>query len=41
MVILLAIISFLPIFLLGIYIYQKDSVKEPKSLLIGLFASVF
>ena len=41
MVILLAIISFLPIFLLGIYIYQKDSVKEPKSLLIGLFASGF
>lgn len=41
MLAVLTIISFLPIFLLGMYIYQKDSVKEPKSLLIGLFASGF
>lgn len=41
MFLLLAIISFLPILLLGIYIYKKDSVKEPKSLLVGLFASGF
>lgn len=41
MFLLLSIISFLPIVLLGIYIYKKDSVKEPKSLLMGLFASGF
>lgn len=39
MILLLILISFLPVFLLGLYIYKKDSVKEPKSLLLGLFAS--
>lgn len=34
-------ISIIPAFLLALYIYNKDSVKEPKSLLIGLFASGF
>lgn len=32
-------ISVLPVFLLGYYIYIKDSEKEPKSLLMGLFGS--
>ena len=39
MIILLILISFLPVFLLGLYIYKKDTEKEPKSLLLGLFAS--
>lgn len=39
MILLLILISFLPVFFLGLYIYKKDSVKEPKSLLLGLFAS--
>lgn len=38
---LLTLISFIPVFLLGLYIYKKDSVREPKSLLIGLFFSGF
>src|SRR5574344_1896391 len=41
MMILLIFISFLPVVLLGLYIYNKDSVKEPRSLLAGLFASGF
>lgn len=41
MVVVLLIVSLLPVFLLGLYIYKKDSAKEPKSLLIGLFASGF
>ena len=41
MVVILLIVSLLPVFLLGLYIYKKDSAKEPKSLLIGLFASGF
>lgn len=32
-------ISFFPVFLLAKYIYNKDSSKESKSLLIGLFTS--
>ena len=43
--ILFTIISFLPVLLLGYYIYKKDSVKEPKTLLTklvlcGLIASL-
>ena len=43
--IMLIIISMLPILLLGFYIYKKDSVKEPGTLLTklflaGLFASI-
>ena len=37
----LIIISFLPVMLLGYYIYEKDTVKEPKRLLIKLFFSGF
>ncbi len=37
----LIIISFLPILLLGYYIYEKDTIKEPKKLLIKLFFSGF
>ena len=29
----------IPVILLGLYIYSKDSVKEPKSLLLILFSS--
>lgn len=39
MTILLILISFLPVFLLAMYIYNKDTDKESKSLLIGLFSS--
>lgn len=39
--VLLLILSFLPVILLGLYIYYKDSEKEPKSLLAILFASGF
>ena len=35
--VLLLIISILPVYLLGRYIYNKDSVKEPKGLIIKLF----
>lgn len=36
---LLIIVSVIPIILLGLYIYNKDTEKEPKSLLIELFSS--
>lgn len=39
MKLLLIIISMIPVILLGFYIYSKDSVKEPKSLLLILFSS--
>lgn len=39
MIFLLLLISIIPVFLLGLYIYKKDSVKEPKSLLMILFSS--
>ena len=39
MKLLLIIISMIPVILLGLYIYNKDSVKEPKSLLLILFSS--
>ena len=35
----LIFLSILPVYLLGRYIYNKDSVKEPKGLLIRLFLS--
>ncbi|MGM9878506.1 MAG: PrsW family intramembrane metalloprotease [Bacilli bacterium] len=41
MTLILLFISIIPVVLLGLYIYKKDSVKEPKSLLIGLFFSGF
>ena len=41
MMLILLFISVIPVILLGIYIYKKDSVKEPKSLLLGLFSSGF
>lgn len=41
MKVILLILSFLPVVLLGLYIYSKDSDKEPKSLLFGLFVSGF
>lgn len=36
---LLLLVSILPVFLVGLYIYKKDTEKEPKSLLIGLIFS--
>lgn len=39
MIIILLLISFLPVILLGLYIYKKDTEKEPKSLLLELFIS--
>lgn len=39
--VLMTIISLIPVMGLGYYIYTKDTVKEPKTLLIGLFASGF
>ena len=36
---LLITISMIPVILLGLYIYNKDTVKEPKSLLLILFVS--
>ena len=41
MIILLLLISILPVVLLGIYVYKKDSEKEPLSLIVGLFISGF
>ncbi len=41
MIILLLLISILPVVLLGIYVYKKDSEKEPLSLIVGLFVSGF
>lgn len=41
MTFLLLVVSIIPVFLLGLYIYKKDSVKEPKPLLIGLFVAGF
>ena len=41
MILILLLISIIPVVLLGLYIYKKDSVKEPKSLLLGLFSSGF
>ena len=38
---LLLLVSIIPVFLLAIFIYSKDSVKEPTSLLLGLFVSGF
>ena len=38
---LLLLVSIIPVFLLAIFIYSKDSVKEPISLLLGLFVSGF
>lgn len=38
-IIVLLILSLLPVFLIGTFIYYKDKEKEPKRLLIGLFAS--
>ena len=38
---ILLIISILPVILLGLYIYKKDTEKEPKSLIAILFASGF
>ena len=35
------LLSIVPVFLLAFYIYSKDSVKEPASLLLGLFVSGF
>ena len=35
----LSIISILPIILLSMYIYKKDTNKEPKKLLLKLFIS--
>ena len=37
--VLMTIISLIPVIGLGYYIYHKDTEKEPKTLLIGLFAS--
>lgn len=39
MMFLLILISLLPVFFLAVYIYNKDTVKESGSLLIGLFGS--
>lgn len=36
---LILILSLLPIYLIGYYYYNKDTVKEPKSLLKKLFFS--
>ena len=36
-VLLLIIISILPVFLIGLFIYKKDKQKEPKKILIKLF----
>ena len=41
MIILSIFISILPVFLLGIYVYKKDTEKEPVSLILGLFVSGF
>lgn len=41
MMFILLFISIIPVVLLGLYIYKKDNVKEPKSLLLGLFSSGF
>lgn len=38
-IIMLILIAFVPVFLLGFYIYKKDSEKEPKILLTKLFIS--
>lgn len=38
---LLLLISVIPVFLLAVFIYSKDSAKEPSSLLLGLFVSGF
>lgn len=35
------LISCIPVILLGLFVYGKDNVKEPKSLLFGLFMSGF
>ena len=37
----LLFISIVPVFLLALFIYSKDSIKEPASLLLGLFVSGF
>lgn len=38
---LMVFISFVPVIVLSIFTYSKDNVKEPKSLLFGLFISGF
>lgn len=38
---LMILISIIPVLLLALFVYSKDSVKEPKTLLIALFASGF
>ena len=36
---LILFLSILPIYLIGLYYYKKDTIKEPKSLLKKLFFS--
>lgn len=38
---LLILLSIIPTVIIGFYIYNKDNVKEPKKLLLGLFLSGF
>ena len=38
---LIILISVIPVILLALFVYSKDSVKEPKPLLMALFASGF
>ncbi len=38
---LIILISIIPVILLALFVYSKDNVKEPKSLLMGLFISGF
>lgn len=38
---LIILVSIIPTLLLALFVYSKDSVKEPKNLLIGLFMSGF
>lgn len=38
---LIILVSIIPVVLLALFVYSKDTVKEPKPLLIGLFISGF
>ena len=38
---LIILVSIIPVILLALFVYSKDNVKEPKSLLLGLFISGF
>lgn len=38
---LVILVSVVPVILLALFVYSKDTVKEPKSLLMGLFISGF